>query len=124
MKQWTVLNGLSTVLSGADPWGPRTTALPQNLHSELHLPRIVGGCNRTERGGAAHTVRRSVVDAVEQIECLEPQLETRLPHQHHLLGQREIDRPVVRSAHTVAFSVAKRLAGISRDRHARGIEPS
>src|SRR5476651_1398553 len=90
--------------------------LPEHLHPQLHLPRVVGGGNRPECRRAAVAGRREEVHAVEEIERLDAELELRASADRNVLAPREIELPEARPAHVIARRVAERLARIGRKR--------
>jgi len=85
-------------------------SLPAHFGRQLDLARRIGPRDRAEGGQAAIGVRSEEIDAIEQVECLEPQLDARAGNRH-LLDGRQIEGPESRAAHTVARRVTERREG-------------
>ena len=71
--------------------------LPQQLESELELPRIEGGGDRPERAGAAIAVRRPEIRVVQRVEGLDADLQLRRAAERHPLRGDEVELPELRS---------------------------
>src|SRR5690242_12743169 len=93
--------------------GPGTECrrlLPQEFEPELQLARIVRRRDGAEAARAPVAVWCAEVRSIQQIECLETELELRRPAEREPLGCRENELPEIWSADRVPLSVAEGLA--------------
>ena len=111
----------------------RRTALKCEPSCELHYARRVSGGDRTELLSGSHIAYRVVImSRVQQIECLNPNLELHFSRQTQYLEERQVLIGISGSIENAASGIAddQRLACGGRtcltwrNRECRGVEPS
>src|SRR5262245_11838251 len=97
-------------------------SLEQDLHSELDDTGIASRGDGPEVGRAQHGVGRAERWSVEEVEGLDSKLQRACATERHATNQREVDRPIGRTAYRIPIARSDRE--LRRDRKGCCIEPS
>jgi len=95
--------------------------LEQELEAELYVPRVAGGGDAAEGGGAQEIIRQVEVRVVEKIEGLGAKLKSDTFAERGVFHQWEVDGLITRTVENVSPGIAERTG--SREGERRGVEP-